>query len=128
MIQQGNIHRGRRFAKLPGELNVRGAGRWIPRRVVVCADDRRGRFTDRGPEDLARVGEGARRRPRRYLHPLQESVLSVEAQDPELLNLEPGGERLQVGGDQLGPREEGSLAARLAQGPWAARTETIGDL
>ena len=82
--------------------------------MIVHANDRGGTFPDGGAEDFPGMGEGGGCGTRGYFDHLAEPIPSVEAEDPELLDVEPGHDGCEVGGDEVAPVECRGFSRRLS--------------
>lgn len=78
------------------------------------ANDGRGRFTHRGAEEFARVGEGCSRRAGSDLDALGQPVLPVEAETLKFLDCEPGDQWRKMRGDGHRTVEQRSFARLLS--------------
>ncbi len=114
MIDELDVDGAGGFTELAGDVQIGGAGRGIAAGVIVHADDGAGGFADGGAENFAWVGEGGGGTAGGNFYALEEAVFAVEAEDPEFFHVEAGDERAEVGGDEIGAVEEGSLAGLLA--------------
>src|SRR5690606_13882668 len=107
VVEQVDADDRRGFAELARDLDVRAAGRGVAAGVVVRADDRGGAGADRLAVDLARVYEAVAGCAGGDFADLEQAVLAVEAERPELLDLEADDVPLHGREDAFGRVEHG---------------------
>jgi len=107
VIQQLDIDRTRGFAKLAGQLKISRARRRIATRSIVRTDHRTCCFTNDFAKNLSRMRQSRRRRAGRNLHAPQQPILSIEAQNPKLLDRQSLRDGLEITSHEIGPIEYG---------------------
>ena len=85
--------------------------------MVVNADDGRRRLANRGSEHLPGMGQRSCRGAGRDLDPLAKPVAPVEAERPELLDVQPRSDGRHVLCDEIGAVQDRRLMGRQADRP-----------